>query len=119
MTLLPKVVYQMCVNGALIVGSTAKMLNGETDRPPGDFDLLVPFERWSVVCMLVPRSAKLNGFGGWTFNARHGDDIVSIDVWPDTLQRYLSECKSRHGGTVTAVDFINNRVFTMSPLAVQ
>lgn len=39
--MLPRVVYQMCVHGAYIVGSYAKKLAGE-DIESNDYDLLVP-----------------------------------------------------------------------------
>jgi hypothetical protein len=112
-TLLPGVIYLMCVHGAYIVGSYAKFLAGEDVPEPQDYDLLVPLEKWQGISLLIPSTAKLNKFGGWRFICKNGKEV---DVWPDTLENYLTKCKSKHGGTVLAVDFINNRVFSMHPL---
>jgi len=39
------------------------------------------------------------------------DKNNEIDVWPDTLQKYLSNCKTKYGGRVVAVDYINNKAY--------
>lgn len=114
--MLPRVVYQMCVHGALIVGSYAKYLVGE-DVVPQDYDLLVPLAKWQTIAMLIPETAKPNKFGGWRFMTDAKDEAdqpieVEIDVWPGILEEYLSQCRTKHGGAVVAVDFINNRVFS-------
>ena len=109
--MLPRIVYQMCVNGALIVGSFAKKLAGEKIKSH-DYDLLVPPEKWQLVAILIPMTAKPNKFGGWRFvDSQSGKEI---DVWPSSLEKYLTECKSKYGGEVIAVDFINNRKFASS-----
>ena len=88
--ILPRLVYQMCVHGAFIVGSQAKRLCGESiEAAESDFDLLVPLEKWQTVSMLIPMDAKPNKFGGWRFEDDKGNEI---DVWPDTLQNYLTNC---------------------------
>lgn len=112
-TMLPRVVYQMSVNGALIVGSYAKFLCGEKDIEPNDFDLIVPIEKWQIIALLIPKNAKPNKFGGWRFMVKeyNGDEMVEVDVWPGSLYDYLATCKTKYGGSVCAVDFINNRVF--------
>jgi hypothetical protein len=101
----------MCVHGAYIVGSFAKKLCGE-DVDTNDYDVLVPLEKWQTIALLIPQDAKPNKFGGWRFKTDHHGEEVEIDVWPDTLDNYLSHCKTRHGGKVYAVDFINNRAFS-------
>lgn len=116
MKMLPRLVYLMCVHGALVVGSTAKWLNGDIDTDPKDYDLLVPLERWQTIALLIPDTAKPNKFGGWRFNDDKGNEI---DVWPDTLENYLKNCKTKYGGAVTAVDFINNRVYTCGFLTTE
>lgn len=114
MKLLPRTVYQMCVHGALIVGSYAKYLVGE-DIEPGDFDLLVPMEKWQTIALMIPDTAKPNKFGGWRFEVPSKDGpMVEVDVWPGTLYSYLSECRTKYGGSVYAIDYINNRVFSSS-----
>jgi hypothetical protein len=109
--MLPRVVYQMAVHGALIVGSQAKKLCGE-DVDAQDYDVLVPLEKWQTVALLIPRSARPNKFGGWRFKTDFKGAMVEVDVWPDSLDKYLSQCKTKYGGKVYAVDFINNRAFS-------
>jgi hypothetical protein len=110
MNLLPRIVYQMCVHGALIVGSQAKRMAGdELESEPNDWDLLVPYECWQVIALLIPGGAVTNKFGGWRFMTSDGEEV---DVWPGSLQQYLSECRTKHGGCVRAVDFIQNRVYS-------
>ena len=114
--LLPRTVYQMCVHGALITGSLAKYMMGE-DITPHDIDLLVPLAQWQTIALLIPPDARPNKFGGWRFMVdgkdAKGDPIkVEVDVWPDTLENYLSQCRTKYGGAVYAIDFINNRVFS-------
>lgn len=98
----------MCVHGALLVGSQAKVLMGE-EIESNDYDLLVPLERWQTIALLIPENAKPNKFGGWRFTDDKGNEI---DVWPDTLQNYLQNCKTKYGGMVYAVDYIHNKVYS-------
>ncbi len=67
----------------------------------------MPLEKWQTIALLIPMNAKPNRYGGWRFI----DHETEVDVWPDTIEHYLSTCKSKHGGKVTVVDYINNRVF--------
>lgn len=106
--ILPRIVYQMCVNGALIVGSYAKHLMGEVDKC-NDYDLIVPHEKWRFVSLLIPQDAKLNKFGGLRFKDEKGNEI---DVWQGDLYTYLNECKTKYGGKVYAIDYINNKAFS-------
>lgn len=112
--LLPRIVYQMCVHGALIVGSQAKRLVGENING-SDYDLLVPLEKWQTIALLIPDKAKPNKFGGWRFTTQ---DDVEIDVWPDSLHNYLANCRSKYGGAVYAVDYINNKVYSVTHQAL-
>lgn len=106
--LLPRVVYQMCVHGGLLVGSYAKKVMGEVEKS-NDFDVLVPHEKWQVVALLIPETARPNKFGGWRFEDEKGNEI---DVWPGTLTEYLRDCKTKHGGKVYAIDYVHNKVFS-------
>jgi hypothetical protein len=105
--ILPRTVYLMCVHGALLVGSQAKKLMGE-DIESNDYDLLVPLDKWQTIAVMIPECAKPNKFGGWRFK---DDNDNEIDVWPDTLQNYLSNCKTKYGGKVYAVDYIANKAY--------
>lgn len=107
--LLPRIVYQMCVHGALLCGSYAKKLMGEVETS-GDYDLIVPYDKWATVALLIPRdSAELNSFGGIRFTDKHGNQI---DVWQGDPMTYLYECRTKYGGKVYVIDYINNRVFS-------
>jgi hypothetical protein len=121
--LLPRVVYQMCVHGALLVGSYAKYITGE-DIEPNDYDLLVPHHAWQTIALLIPEDARPNKFGGWRFlvDAKDADGHAceaEVDVWPGLLEEYLSQCRTKHGGAVKAVDFINNRVFSAQQMPLR
>ena len=106
--MLPRVVYQMCVHGGLIVGSIAKKLMGE-DIESNDYDILVPLDKWQTIAMIIPPHAIPNKFGGWRFTDDKGNEI---DVWPDTLHNYLTNCKTKYGGAVYAIDFIHNKAYS-------
>lgn len=108
--LLPRTVYQMCVHGGLIVGSQAKKLAGDdVDVSSSDWDLLIPYARWQVIALMIPEDAFPNKFGGWRFYTGVNEEV---DVWPGDLAVYLRECKTKHGGNVYAVDYINNMVYS-------
>lgn len=108
--LLPRLVYQMCVHGGLIVGSYAKKLMGEVEETH-DYDVLIPHDKWQIIALLIPETAKPNKFGGWRIKDDKGNEI---DVWPGSLHEYLSECKTKYGGSVYAIDYIHNRVYSSS-----
>lgn len=107
--MLPRLVYQLAVHGALIAGSQAKVMAGDTvNTDYSDWDLLVPFDKWSTAALLIPPYAKPNKFGGWRFE----DNGVSIDLWPGDPLQYLRECKTKYGGAVYLVDYIHNQIFS-------
>lgn len=113
-SVLPRVVYQMAVHGGLIVGSQAKRMVGEVEvdsKSNSDWDVLVPFEKWQIIALLIPTSATPNKFGGWRFETEDG---VEVDVWPGSVITYLTECKTKYGGAVYAVDYIKNMVYSSS-----
>jgi hypothetical protein len=105
----------MCVHGALLVGSQAKALMGETEHP-NDYDLLVPLENWQTIALLIPSTAVPNKFGGWRFEDEKGNEV---DVWPDTLQNYLQNCKTKYGGSVYAIDYIHNKVYSSKTVILE
>jgi hypothetical protein len=108
--MLPRLVYQMCVHGGLIVGSNAKRLAGEKiEGDPNDWDVICPLEKWQTISLLIPETAKPNKFGGWRFEMEDG---MEIDVWPGSVMEYLTNCKSTKGGRVIALDFIHNRIYS-------
>lgn len=77
---LPRIVVVWAnLHDAWIVGSAAAP-NAKDTR---DVDVMVPWVNWSVACVLIPRNAVSNSLGGWKFQ----EDNVTVDVWPDTLDR--------------------------------
>lgn len=108
--MLPRIVYLMSVHGGLITGSQAKRMAGENiESDSSDWDVLVPFQNWQTIAMLIPSDAKPNKFGGWRFEDDKG---VEIDVWPGDPMTYLRECKTKYGGAVYVVDYIRNMIFS-------
>ena len=102
----------MCVHGTLLVGFQAKKLMGEKIET-NDYDLLVPLDKWQVIALLILKNAKPNKFDRWRFK---DDKNNEIDVWPDTLQNYFKNCKTKYGGKVYAVDFIVNKAYSSEPM---
>lgn len=117
--MLPNTVYRMCVHGGLLAGSFAKYLAGDLseDVHPNDYDILVPYNHWQKISLLIPKEATPNKFGGWSFADDHKNEI---DCWPGDIFQYLSECKTktRHGGKVWVVDFINNKGYASQSLNI-
>jgi len=107
---LPGLVYRMCREGALIAGSTARVFAGVSTKTPDDWDLLVPFERWNTVALLIPPGARTNKFGGWKFPLDCGN---LVDVWPGSVQEHLQNACSYEGGSAYVYDPLNNRVFSI------
>lgn len=108
--MLPRLVYLACVHGAYICGSQAKRLAGEVvNSDSSDWDLLVPFEKWETLALLIPEDAKPNKFGGWRFTDDKGNEV---DMWPGDPMRYLTNCKTKYGGSVYLADYINNRLYS-------
>ena len=69
--------------GAWIVGGAAL----PSDEPPRDWDIIVPWESWRDVALLIPGDARPNTFGGWRFKTHTGHDI---DIWPEDLGVYIA-----------------------------
>ena len=69
----------------------------------------MPLEKWQIVATLIPQDATPNKFGGWRFE---DDDGNMIDVWPDSVENYLRNCRIEKGKEVIALDFIHNRLFS-------
>lgn len=108
--MLPAIVYQMCVHGALLAGSLArKIADQDNEGEFNDYDLLVPLEKWQIVALLIPKNSRPNKFGGWRFRLTDGKEV---DVWPDTLENYLAKCKTKIGKKVCVIDFIHNKLYS-------
>lgn len=115
--MLPGLVYRMCVHGGLLAGSFAKYLAGDLPegKQPNDYDVLVPYADWQKIALIIPEDAKPNKFGGWSFADGHKN---LIDCWPGDVGQYLRECKTKHGGKVWVVDFINSKGYCSQPLDI-
>jgi len=70
--------------GAWIVGGAALP---NLEAPPRDWDIVVPWEHWRSVAMLIPGDARPNQFGGWRFKTHTGQEI---DIWPEDLGVYFA-----------------------------
>jgi hypothetical protein len=110
--LLPKDVYLLCKEGALLTGSRAYALydsryNVTKDT---DYDLIVPFEHWQTITQLIPKDAERLSIGGFTFKDREGN---AIDIFPDSVLNYLNRAKvSYDKNIIVVVDYINDIMYT-------
>lgn len=122
---MPKLVFKMCLKGALIAGSRANnvfdsfnILNGRDGifkglNPDSDWDLLVTYECWGDVKLLIPENATINSFGGFKFKTLNSDGktLVEVDVWCDNPITYLS---NGYDVVMVLLDYRNRRFFTSS-----
>ena len=105
---IPRIVHQILIQGGLLVGSQVGYLLGKTKEKPGDYDILVPFEKWKDISILIPEDAEVNSFRGWRFY----EEGVQIDVWPGSVFDYLTNCSLCLSSPVFVLDFIHNRVYS-------
>jgi hypothetical protein len=78
MKFLPELVAKLThAHDAWIVGSAANPDN----KTPRDYDVQVPYSEWGKACMLIPKDAKRNSFGGFKCQC----EGLEIDVWPGEL----------------------------------
>jgi hypothetical protein len=98
--------------GALIVGGVARAhAEGDEDYLENlkDYDLMVTsFDLWYEIALLIPKTATVNGFGGWKFK----ENGYEVDVWPEDLEHYLAHGRIDPEATVYAYDFVKNRMYT-------
>jgi len=109
---LPKLVYKLCTRGALLAGSKAKKLSNPEkykDLETNDYDLLVPYNKWEEISLLIPRNSEVNSFGGWKFITKDNDGktLVEVDIWPDDPINYLTNLP----GEIYLFDYIKNRFY--------
>ena len=105
---MPKLVSQLIMHGALLVGSRANFIMGSSDIPD-DWDLIVPPENWNMVAFLIPSSAKLNDFGGWQFPLISND---YVDIWPMSICEYLKICSKKFKDESYVIDIKGNRYYS-------
>ena len=86
----PLVRYLCKYHNALIVGTGALWLLGETDKSPGDFDIIVPPSEWATACRLFPRHCKTNSFGGIVVEGVRD----TMDIWCGDIQDYFGQLPS-------------------------
>ncbi len=110
----PTSVDLMCRCGALLVGSYASYLVGET-KQFNDFDLIVPQDKWLNVMasVTVKMELALNSFGGISFRDRAAN---KIDVWPSSIEHYLRNV--RPGSPSLVVDWIGRLVYRKEVLDI-
>ena len=56
---------------------------------PKDYDIVVSHPYWQQVCLLIPKDAKPNLFGGFKFM----DDGKEVDVWMGDIGSVFLCCK--------------------------
>ncbi|KKN75705.1 hypothetical protein LCGC14_0378080 [marine sediment metagenome] len=86
---------------AFIVGSAANPHATLNDNVPfasniRDIDVVIPFNKWDVACIIIQNaieecvtSVSLNTYGGMKFMDDTSDSLITIDVWPSDLNKYL------------------------------
>lgn len=93
----PPLVRSLCWgHDAWIVGSTAQALV-ENKSVSGDYDIVVPWKNWTGAALECTsffgsnsgQNLMANYFGGWKIIDKEN---IEYDVWPDTLDRYLTQC---------------------------
>lgn len=103
--LLPPIIAKLATNfEAWIVGSAASPF---TDiNCVRDWDVIIPFNLWHKACVLIPKDARPNSFGGWKFTV----DGIEIDLWPGDLSAFMTFHKFKyawHPHTDTRVERMN------------
>lgn len=85
---------QLChLYDAMVVGSSARTLAHNLNEPLTDVDIVVPIDRWTLACKLIPRNATANVYGGFRFL----DGETEVDVWADDAARVVlsSPCAAK------------------------
>lgn len=84
---LPKPVFDMLQQGAWLVGSAAAWYVGDRNKPPGDYDVLVPPERYQAALRCMPEHTRfrLTAFGGARV-AHAVSEGLGVDFWPMSLE---------------------------------
>lgn len=89
---LPKPVFDMLQQGAWLVGSAAAWYVADTSKTPGDFDVLVPPERYQAVLRCLPKGTVLGltAFGGARAKIydEWGGYWCDVDFWPMSLEEF-------------------------------
>ena len=73
----PLVLAMTNIHDGWIVGSAAD----PSVHKPRDIDIIISFTNWQQACVLIPKNAKVNSFGGWKCKDRG----IIIDIWPGDL----------------------------------
>lgn len=85
----PKLVLSLAhAHDAWLVGSAADPEN----LLPRDYDMVVPYSEWQKACMLIPKDAKPNTFGGWKCTCNG----VEVDVWPGELGWIMQRPRTKY-----------------------
>lgn len=78
---------QLCfLYDAWVIGSGVDYLRGNK-LTPYDIDYVVPLDKWSEACKLIPTGSKTNSFGGAKFTDSNG---ITADVWAEDVARILA-----------------------------
>jgi len=77
----PELVTKLCAYcDGWLIGSSV------TEENPRDYDVWIPYEKWSVACTMIPKDSKINTFGGFKCMS----DGVEVDVWTGDMNDFLA-----------------------------
>lgn len=85
---LPDLAAKLCygASSGWIVGGAARDIN------PKDYDIVIPLTTWKHACLLIPRDAVVNAFGGWKCLSEGKE----IDVWPSDIGELMTNKMVTH-----------------------
>jgi len=82
----------LSISDGWLVGSAAEQLLFHSEKPPRDYDIIVPFNNWQkTILSLRTFPHALNSFGGMKFKSDfNSSETVEIDLWPQELSNFLN-----------------------------
>ena len=84
---LPDLATKLCYGAsAWVVGGAAR------EEFPKDYDIVVPLSQWKTACLLIPRDARVNAFGGWKCLS----EGKVVDVWPADIGELMTNKMVTH-----------------------
>ena len=107
---LPKIVKQMCNYGALITGSTAVWLLGQTDKQ-SDIDMVVPVKRWNHVYKGCLKDLPNKTLGGYWGHIGFTVDDREFDVWPADMWDYI-QMAEKNNNPIVVIDINKSKVYS-------
>lgn len=64
-----------------------------SDPRPKDFDIIIPYKNWNkAVRSFEAHPFFLNSFGGLKISLSDDEGSLTLDIWPQNLEEYLTNC---------------------------